>query len=121
MNILLIFFAIPIAVIIFSIALQKILKCPILVAAIIFAVFLIITFAVFDATFLVFTIIYTIIAFITAFIVKIICNLINKKHNNISCSCLEERLEESNTNSENVNTISNSRQMGTFCGCYRRR
>lgn len=122
MNILLIFFAIPIAVIIFSIALQKILKCPVLVAAIIFAVFLIITFAVFDATFLVFTIIYTIIAFITAFIVKIICNLINKKHNNnISCSCIEESLEESNINSENVQTTSNSRQTGTFCGCYRRR
>ena len=41
MNILLIFFALPIATIIISIALQKILKCPILVAAIIFAIFLI--------------------------------------------------------------------------------
>ena len=46
MNILLIFFALPIAVIIISIALQKILKNPILVAAIIFAVFLIVTFIV---------------------------------------------------------------------------
>ena len=40
MNILLIFFALPIAVIIISIALQKILKNPKLVAAIIFAVVL---------------------------------------------------------------------------------
>ena len=40
MNILLIFFALPIATIIISIALQKILRCPILVAAIIFAIFL---------------------------------------------------------------------------------
>ena len=37
-NLLLIFFAIPIAVIIVSIALQKIFKCPFLVAAIIFAI-----------------------------------------------------------------------------------
>ena len=39
MNILLIFFALPIATIIISIALQKIFKCPPLVAAIIFAIF----------------------------------------------------------------------------------
>ena len=38
MNILLLFFAIPIAVIIFSIALQKILKCPFIVAGIIFSI-----------------------------------------------------------------------------------
>ena len=46
MNTLLIFFALPIAVIIISIALQRILKCPALVAAIIFAIFLIVTFVV---------------------------------------------------------------------------
>ena len=40
MNGLLIFFAIPFAVIIISIALQKILKCPVLIAAITFAIFL---------------------------------------------------------------------------------
>lgn len=40
MNVdLLIFFALPIATIIVSIALQKILKCPPLVSAIIFAIF----------------------------------------------------------------------------------
>ena len=38
MNILLIFFALPIATIIISIALQKIFKCPPLVAAVIFAI-----------------------------------------------------------------------------------
>ena len=40
MTNLLIFFALPIATIIISIALQKIFKCPFLVAAIIFAIFL---------------------------------------------------------------------------------
>ena len=52
MNTLLIFFALPTSVIIISIALQKIFKCPFLVAAIIFAIFLIVTFVVGNLTFL---------------------------------------------------------------------
>ena len=40
MNVLLIFFAIPLAVIVISIALEKLLDCPILVAAIIFSILL---------------------------------------------------------------------------------
>ena len=73
MNIiLLIFFAIPILVIVVSIALQKLLKCPGLVAAIIFAIFLVITFIVGNLIFLVATIIYAIISFITAVIICLI-------------------------------------------------
>ena len=80
MNILLIFFALPIAVIIISIALQKILKCPALVAAIIFAIFLIVTFIISDLIFLVATIIYTIISFITAYIVFFICRFLRRRN-----------------------------------------
>ena len=72
MNILLIFFAFPLAVIIISVIFEKLLNNPIAVAALIFAVFLIITFAVFDATFLIATLAYTILALIAAFVVKII-------------------------------------------------
>ena len=78
MNILLIFFALPIAVIIISIALQKILKNPALVAAIIFAIFLIVTFIVNNLNFLVAAIVYAIISFITAFIVCIVCRFLNR-------------------------------------------
>ena len=53
MNTLLIFFAFPIAIIILSIILEKLLNCPLAVAATFFAIFLVITFAVFDATFLI--------------------------------------------------------------------
>ena len=56
MNILLLFFALPIATIILSIVLQKILKCPILVAATFFAIYLIVAFAIFDSGFLIFVI-----------------------------------------------------------------
>lgn len=70
MDIILLFFALPVAVIILSIVLEKILRCPILTAATFFAIFLIVAFAVFDATFLIFVIAYTIIAFITAVIAE---------------------------------------------------
>ena len=77
MNTLLIFFALPVATIILAIVLQKILKCPLLVAGTFFAIFLIVTFAAFDASFLVFAIIYTILAYITAVLTKLICKLID--------------------------------------------
>ena len=79
MNVdLLIFFALPIATIIVSIALQKILKCPPLVSATIFAIFLIVTFVINNLNFLIATIVYTIISFITAVLVCISCRLIIK-------------------------------------------
>ena len=81
MNTLLIFFALPIAVIIISIALQKILKCPLLVSAIIFSIFLIVTFVVNNLNFLVAAIIYAIISFITAFLTCIICRFYNSIFN----------------------------------------
>ena len=99
---LLIFFALPVATIILSIVLQKILKSPILVAATFFAIFLIIAFAVFDgdSLFLVATLIYTGIAFITAYLTclfKIIgrrLGLDRDQHtDNESCRCNHQNNE----------------------------
>lgn len=88
MNLLLIFFALPIATIIISIALQKILKCPHLVAAIIFAIFLIVTFIINNLNFLIAAIIYAIISFITAVIVCFICRISNRlDRRENSCRC----------------------------------
>ena len=81
MNMLLIFFAFPIAVIIISILLQKTLDNPIAVAAAIFAFFIVITFAFFDETFLIATLAYTILAFITAFLVARLCDENSKNSN----------------------------------------
>ena len=89
MNTLLIFFALPIAIIIISIALQKIFKCPFLVAGIIFAIFLIVTFAIGNLNYLVATIAYTILAFITAILTNIICRILRE---------LDRREEENNGN-----------------------
>lgn len=87
MNILLIFFALPIAVIIISIALQRILKNPILVAAIIFAIFLIVTFIVNNLNFLIAAIAYAILSFITAFLTCIVCRILNRWERENSCCC----------------------------------
>ena len=105
MNTLLIFFALPIAVIIISIALQKIFKCPFLVAGIIFAIFLIVTFAVGNLNFLVATIAYTILAFITAVLTNIICRILrelDRRENERSSSgcCNRRNRNSSNSNNE---------------------
>lgn len=91
MEFLLIFFAFPLAVIIISIALQKILKNPILVAAIIFVIGLLLAFIANNLIILVITIIYTIISYITAFITCLICKWLRENNNGnlltISSNC----------------------------------
>lgn len=78
MNILLLFFALPVATIILSIVLLKILKCPVLVAATFFAIYLVLAYTVFGNDFLIFVIVYTILSYITAVLTRLICNIINK-------------------------------------------
>ncbi len=137
MNILLIFFAFPIAVIIVSAILQKLLNSPLAVASLIFAIFLVITFAAFDETFLIATLAYTILAFITASLVRLFCrtcenncicealsNLINNNtgdsENNIATinNTLNEILNSINntSNTNNTNNSNNSNNNNT-CGC----
>lgn len=91
MNDLLIFFAIPVATIIFSIALQKLLNSPLLVSAVAFAIFLIITFSVFDESFLVYAILYTVLSLITALAFRFICCLVRNSNNqclnSLNCIC----------------------------------
>ena len=84
---LLIYFAFPIATIIISVILQKLLKNPIWVAAFVFAVFIIVTFTAFDEMFLIATLAYTILALITAFIVSRLCNNRENDNNGNNCGC----------------------------------
>lgn len=103
MNNLLLFFALPVATVIFSIVLQRIIKSPILVALTAFAVYLIVTFAAFDETFLVFAIVYTILAFIAAVLYNFIKRLI--------------RCNNNNSNDSNSNTDDNDDEDDCGCGC----
>ena len=84
MNEVLLFFVFPFATIIFAIALEKILDNPILVAAIVLAIFLIVAFTAATADFLIYVIAYTILAFLTAYLVDVITDLLNKHKNDDS-------------------------------------
>ena len=124
MTNLLIFFALPIAIIIISIALQKLFKCPFLVAAIIFAIFLVVTFAVGNLNLLVATIAYTIIAFITAFLTMWFCRLIDELNlrnrnsdNNRNRNSGEGCCCGNNSRTSNNNTTNDSNLLTISCGC----
>lgn len=106
MNFLLLLFALPIATIIIASVLETVLKSPISVAALTFAIYLIVTFAAFDATFLVYAILYTILAFVAAVITRAIINLINDDDDNI-VEC------PNNNNNDNTNNTCG-------CGCNNR-
>lgn len=113
MNTLLIFFALPIATIILAAVLEKLLNCPIAVSAVFFAIFLVVTFSSFDATFLIATIIYTILAFISALLVRFIIRLreeSNEESGKIcNCGCSQNNLQTIANQNNNWN-----------CGCRRR-
>lgn len=134
MNILLIFFALPVATVILAIVLQKILKNPLLVAATFLAVYLIVTFAAFDASFLVYAILYTILAYITAILTKIVskflCMLANQKERNCNCNITQRPITINNTCPGTAVNLSNEspvltnnfqgRKNNCNCGCGRR-
>ena len=121
---LLLFFALPIATIILAVVFQKILKCPFLVAATFFAIYLILAFTAFDESFLVNALVYTILAFITASIVQLICKIIdndgltirNLRANNI-------RANRIRTDTLSANEVINNddddddNDNGNTCGC----
>lgn len=122
MNNLLIFFAIPVATIILSIVLQKLLQSPLLVAATFFAIFLIVTFAAFDESFLVFAILYTLLALITAIVVRFICCLINNSDN----PCINGRAVQNagicggnNSATDDDDDDENNNSGSSGCGCNR--
>ena len=85
MLILFVFFALPLSTILLAIVLQKILKCPILVAITFFAIYLIIAFLVFSSNLaiaIIATIIYSVLAYITAVLVKVFHSLRERFFNN---------------------------------------
>ena len=84
-NLLLLLFALPVATIIIASILETFFNSPLKVAALFFAIYLIVAFAVFDASFLLFVIIYTILALIAALITRVILNFINSDDDDNNC------------------------------------
>ena len=116
MNNLLLFFALPVATILLSIVLQKILNCPILVAITAFAIYLIVTFSAFNETFLIYAIVYTIIAYITAALTRFIMRIIECQNNQNNQSNDSNICDEININSDTSN-ICNCLMENNTSGC----
>jgi len=110
---ILFFVVLPLATILIAIVLQRLLKSPILVAFLVFAVFLILAFTVFEADFLINAIIYAIIAYITALIFKLICCILRRfNFNNCStdniCGDSNSHNEDNNDLQEDIAGLRNS-------------
>ena len=122
MNILLIFFAITFVVIVISIALQKILKCPILVAAIIFSIILLVAIILGNSILTIASIFFGILSYIVAILQCIFSKLLRNNNicNNIN-SVQTTSLEGDSTNVINTTNMPRNNSCGSFYGCYRRR
>ena len=126
---LLIFFAIPLAIIVISIALQKILRNPFLVAAIVFSIALVIVLAFFDPIYLIAVVAYTVIAFLAALLTCLLCGVLR---NSSICHCIGCGGENDNQNNEDENNNCSNHVIATlgegnnanttyYTGCYRRK
>jgi len=111
MDFLLLLFALPIATIIIASVLETVLRNPIAVAALTFAIYLIVAFAAFDATFLIYVILYTILAFISAVITRAVINLIHDDDD-------DDIIDNGNNNNNGNNSNNNGGNSG--CGCNNR-
>lgn len=120
---LLIFFAIPLAIIVISVALQKILRNPFLVAAIVFSIALVIVLAFFELIYLIAVVVYTILAYITAVLTCLFCRLL--RNSNIG-NCMGGGNNNNNGDNENETQVVATLSEGTgnstyYTGCYRRK
>lgn len=118
MNGWLVFFAFPISTIILSITAQKLIKSPILVSSVFFAIYLIVAFAVFNAFFIIYAFVYAIFAYITAIMTQMVIRFIQ---NGKQCKgqCCSGGNILSNTNN-NIGCASNSGYINSGCinnGC----
>ena len=133
MNMVLLFLAVAVAVIIFSIALQIIFKNPFLVAAIIFSVFLIVAAVTGNVAWLIATIAFTILAFLTAIITCLLCKLCNRlsdtegvSDNNCGmCCCNNNNNNENETanagiTQDDIQDLTRALNNFTNCCCRRR-
>lgn len=126
MNTLLLFFALPVATILLAIVFEKILRSPILVAIMTFAIYLIVAFSAFDSTFLIYSILYTILALIAAYLAEIFFRRYRHMNSNNNSNVLAE-VENNNQNNCNcrnrvvtANLFDNTTgNRSTWC-CYRR-
>ena len=108
MNLLLFLFAIPFAVIIFSIILQKIINSPILCALAVFSTFIIIAAETSNDTYFILAVIYSILSYITAILARLIKNIMDR------CGSNNQNLIDLN------NSIYTAAEAESDNSCYRK-
>lgn len=95
---LLIFFAIPLAIVVSSIALEKILKNPFLVAGLIFSFLLVGVLAFFEPIYLIAVVVYTVLAYISAVLYRMFCRYQNINTTTSSTIIENKIIDDSNEN-----------------------
>lgn len=102
MNMLLIFFAIPLAIVILSAILETYMRCPIKVAGVFFSILIVVAFAFFGTVeAIVAALAYTILSFIAAYIVRLVINR-NCRRTQDVCECYDYRTPNYNLLNANV-------------------
>lgn len=93
MNVLLVFFAIPLAIIILSVIFERYLRCPLAVAGIFFSIGFVVTFALGAMIeYIVATIVYTILSFVAALITNYIRRRCVENRQILICQrCMQNR------------------------------
>lgn len=124
MNNLLLFFAFPIATIILSIVVQKLLRNTILTTLTFFAIYLVLTFSMFDINFLIFAIAYTILACVSALVTEFIIKKIGEVNTDIltddvSENCLRQNYIENDKCLRKINSY--NYDLNGNKNCYYRR
>ncbi len=118
-DILLLFFALPVAITILSIIGETLIHSPIKIAGITFSILLIITFSIADETYLIYTILYTILSYAAAWLTAQWIK--NQNEDNclnqlIQTTNAENLINTQNTSTNQLNNITNN----TNCNCRRR-
>ena len=113
MNVLLIFFAIPLATIILSAIFETFIYCPIKVAGIFFSIFIVVAFALGGTAELIVTvIIYSILSLITALIVRVVVNRQCNQNNNCYYNNSMNGLLYNNTEFRRINNFNENNISG---------
>lgn len=133
MNVLLIFFAIPLAVIILSIILETYMRNPLKVAGVFFSIFIVLAFYLGGtAEYIVAAIVYTVISFIAAYITEYILSRRCCNREIVHNVCRENAINNFETNfelpsaplattsDENINFNADYDNRNPFNNCYRR-
>lgn len=127
MNILLVFFAIPVAVIILSIILETYMKNSLKVAGIFFSIFIV--FAIYlggTAEYIVAALVYTLLSFASAFLIDIFSGRRCFRRENYYYPERQRRIEEPefevpvSSNDELTNLNTDFETTNPYTNCYRR-